>query len=143
MSANPAGHPPISRVFETVLYTPDVPSAAAFYRNILGLPLLRPPTGQSAVFRVAPDSMLLVVDPAYTEQKGRGAPHHGSRGQGHVALRIDGGDYDAWRTTLIASGVTIEMEVNWPPGGRSLYFRDPAGNSVELASGNVWGTPTA
>ena len=138
-----AGCPPISRVFETVLYTPDVPAAVPFYRDILGLPLLRPPTGQSAVFRVSAESMLLVMDPVYSEQKGRGAPHHGSRGQGHAALRIDDGDYDAWKAWLGAKGVAIEMEVKWPPGGRSIYFRDPAGNSVELAAGDVWGSPTS
>jgi catechol 2,3-dioxygenase-like lactoylglutathione lyase family enzyme len=33
-------------VFETVLYTADVPAAAAFYRDVLGLPLLRPATGR-------------------------------------------------------------------------------------------------
>ena len=29
----------------------------------------------------------------------------------------------------------------WAPGGKSIYFRDPAGNSVELVTPGVWGTP--
>lgn len=125
-----------------MLYSADVSAAVPFYRDTLGLPLLRPPTGQSAVFRLNAESMLLVVDPSYTLQTGRGAPHHGMRGEGHAALRIDDSDYDAWRAWLVAKGVAIEMEVKWPTGGaggRSIYFRDPAGNSVELAAGDVWG----
>jgi catechol 2,3-dioxygenase-like lactoylglutathione lyase family enzyme len=46
---------------------------------------------------------------------------------------------DAWRGHLAACGVVVEKEVAWPRGGRSLYVRDPAGNSVELASPRIWG----
>ena len=38
-------------------------------------------------------------------------------------------------------GVVIEKEVGWPKGGRSIYFRDPAGNSVELVTPGRWGLP--
>jgi hypothetical protein len=34
--------------------------------------------------------------------------------------------------------VAIESEVSWPGGGRSLYVRDPAGNSLEFASADIW-----
>ncbi len=27
------------------------------------------------------------------------------------------------------------------PGGKSMYFRDPAGNSVELFTPGIWGLP--
>ena len=36
-------------------------------------------------------------------------------------------------------GVAIESEVDWPSGGTSLYFRDPAGNVLELAPPTLWG----
>lgn len=133
------GHPPISSVFETVLYSPKVLESAEFLARVLGLVPIRPPTAQSAVFRIAAESMLLVVDPSYTRLTGRGAPAHGATGPGHAAVRIDEGDYERWKAWLIEMGVEIEMEVAWPPGGRSIYFRDPAGNSLELAAGNVWG----
>ena len=126
-------------VFETVVYAADVPGAVAFYEDVLGLRVLRPVSGPFAVFRVASESMLLVVDPAYSRQTGRAAPHHGAIGPGHFALRIDEASAEAWKSRLIAKGVAIEKEIRWPPGGRSIYFRDPAGNSVELAAGDVWG----
>jgi catechol 2,3-dioxygenase-like lactoylglutathione lyase family enzyme len=51
-------------------------------------------------------------------------------------------DLGAWRDTLAAAGVAIEAEISWPQGGHhSLYVRDPAGNSVELASPTLWGLP--
>ena len=51
-------------------------------------------------------------------------------------------DLDAWRTHLVALGVAIEYEETWPRGGHSLYFRDPAGNSVELITPGLWGLPS-
>ena len=83
------------------------------------------------------------IGQAKPRAKSSAPSHHGSRGQGHAALRIDDADYDAWKVWLVERGVEIEMEVKWPPGGRSIYFRDPAGNSVELAAGDVWGSPTS
>jgi catechol 2,3-dioxygenase-like lactoylglutathione lyase family enzyme len=40
------------------------------------------------------------------------------------------------------SSVAMEDEVAWPAGGKSVYFRDPAGNSVELVTPGVWGLPS-
>ena len=36
----------------------------------------------------------------------------------------------------------IGDEVVWPRGGRSIYFRHPAGNSVEPITPGVWGLPS-
>ncbi|GMU34008.1 MAG: hypothetical protein HS101_18600 [Planctomycetia bacterium] len=47
-------------------------------------------------------------------------------------------DLDAWRTHLAAHAVPIERETTWPTGAKSLYFRDPAANSIELLAGNLW-----
>lgn len=135
------GPPPVRQVFETVLYAADVPAAAAFYAGVLGLRALRQvgAGAQSAVFRLGPECMLLLFDPAWSERTGRGAPAHGARGAGHVALRIDDDAYEEWLAWLGAHGVAVEREVVWDAGGRSIYVRDPAGNSVELAAGDVWG----
>ena len=58
-----------------------------------------------------------------------------------AALGVAAESLDAWRTHLAACGVAVEKELTWPRGGRSVYFRDPAGNSVELVTPGVWGTP--
>jgi catechol 2,3-dioxygenase-like lactoylglutathione lyase family enzyme len=80
--------------------------------------------------------MLLVFNPDKTEQE---EDWHGCRGRGHVAWAIASQDLDAWRQWLRATDVPIYSEVSWPQGGYSLYFRDPAGNSLELATLPTWG----
>ncbi len=60
------------------------------------------------------------------------------RATGHIAFVIDESEIEPWRKRLQEAGVAIESEVDWPEGGRSLYFRDPAGNSVELAPPTLW-----
>jgi len=92
-------------------------------------------------FQVGESHVLLVFRAQVTE-KGDRLPAHGSRGPGHFALGIAPEDLDGWRERLTQHGVPIEHEESWPHGGRSLYFRDPAGNSVELITPGVWGLPS-
>src|ERR1041384_8374680 len=66
-----------------------------------------------------------------------------SRGPGHVAFAVPLAELDKWASHLRLKGTTIEHDVSWPKGGRSLYFRDPAGNCLELASPLVWGMEEA
>jgi catechol 2,3-dioxygenase-like lactoylglutathione lyase family enzyme len=92
-------------------------------------------------FRVGDGSMLLLFRSEET-LKGDHLPAHGARGPGHFALGIATEDLDAWRRRLAEHRVAIEHEESWPRGGHSLYFRDPAGNSVELITPGVWGLPS-
>jgi catechol 2,3-dioxygenase-like lactoylglutathione lyase family enzyme len=85
--------------------------------------------------------VLLAFNPGST-LKGDRLPHHGANGPGHFALGVEMKSLDAWRQHLMTHGVTIEKEIEWPAGGRSIYFRDPAGNSVELITPGVWRLPS-
>ena len=124
-------------VFETVLYARDLDAAEDFYRRVFGLEVL----GRAAVavvFRCG-SGVLLVFNPDLTRRPGRGVPSHGAEGAGHIAFAMPDSELESWRDHLYAQSVPIEMEVTWPEGGRSLYVRDPAGNSVELAPPTLWG----
>jgi catechol 2,3-dioxygenase-like lactoylglutathione lyase family enzyme len=123
-------------VHETVLYADDVPSLAAFYGDIVGLTAIDAPDAHSAAFRLEDGNVLLVFNPQLTAQPGRFVPQHGATGHGHVAFRVD--DLDARAHELGDHQIEIEREITWPLGGRSLYFRDPAGNSVEYVEGQIW-----
>ncbi len=59
-------------------------------------------------------------------------PAHGARGPGNVAFRVEEAELEAWRKRLREGGVAVEAEIAWPKGGRSVYSRDPAGNSLEV-----------
>jgi len=79
---------------------------------------------------------MLIFDPAAAAAPGRRVPSHGARGAGHVAFRVE--SLDAWREHLSKHQIEIEREIHWGAEIASIYFRDPAGNSVELASGELW-----
>lgn len=132
--------PPVETLVETALYAHDLAAAEAFYDGVLGLPVIGREAGRHVFFRAGPGSVLLVFDPAAT-LRGGGLPPHGSSGPGHLALGIRPETLDAWRKYLAACGIEIEHELDWPRGGHSVYFRDPAGNSVELITPGLWGTP--
>jgi catechol 2,3-dioxygenase-like lactoylglutathione lyase family enzyme len=66
-------------------------------------------------------------------------PSHGPAGAVHVAFSVGEGELDGWRHRLAEHGVEFEQDQDWERGGaRSLYVRDPAGNSVELVEGDLW-----
>ena len=125
-------------VLETALHVTDLPAAERFYSQVLGLELYSREEGRHAFFRLG-NAMLLLFNPAKTRQATGLVPTHGADGPGHVAFRLNPADIEAWRAHLESQHVPIETEVQWPNGGFSVYFRDPAGNSVELATPQMWG----
>ena len=127
----------VDRIFETVIYADDLVAAERFYTEVLGLEKYSG-FGVAISFRCE-GGVLLIFDPDQAILPNRGVPSHGPHGPGHLAFAARPDDLDAWREHLHAHGVAIEMEVNWPQGGVSLYFRDPAGNSIELAPPTLWG----
>jgi catechol 2,3-dioxygenase-like lactoylglutathione lyase family enzyme len=129
--------PRVSEVLETCLYVDDLDAAEKFYSEALGLTLHSKLPGRHLFFRCG-NRMLLVFHPKACSQRGE-TPPHGAHGPGHVAFVMADEEIDAWKERLAACGVPIELEHNWGGAGRSLYFRDPAGNSVELATPSIWG----
>jgi catechol 2,3-dioxygenase-like lactoylglutathione lyase family enzyme len=122
------------RVYETVVYANDLVAARAFYRDVLDLREV-----EDGVFRLDDDGVLLLFDPAESSRPGRVVPSHGPAGAVHLAFAVGERELDAWRERLAGHGVELEQEQEWQRGGaRSLYVRDPAGNSVELVEGDLW-----
>ena len=130
---------PIDRVLETILYVDDLDAAERFYGGVLGLELDSRKPGLFVFFKCG-NGMLLLFEPE-AASAGRNVPAHGAKGPGHACFAVAERDLDAWKARLDAAGVVIEQEMDWPRGGRSFYFRDPAGNSLELATPKIWGLP--
>jgi catechol 2,3-dioxygenase-like lactoylglutathione lyase family enzyme len=132
-----------SGILETVLYATDLDAIEAFYRRVLGLePFAKAEDRQ--VFYKCGSQMLLFFNPDATQHApGPDAklpvPPHGAFGEGHVCFRASAEEIAAWRVHLEQAGVVIEADFEWPGGGRSIYFRDPAGNCLEFAEARIWG----
>ncbi|MDB5308052.1 MAG: glyoxalase/bleomycin resistance/extradiol dioxygenase family protein [Gemmataceae bacterium] len=132
--------PSVEAVVETAVYADDLAAAEHFYATVLGLPVIGREAGRHVFFRVGAGNVLLVFRPEATLRPGD-LPPHGAAGPGHFALGVRADSLSVWRDHLAATGVVIEKEFVWPRGGHSVYFRDPAGNSVELVTPGLWGTP--
>ncbi len=130
----------VKQVLETCLYVDDLEAAEAFYSQVLGLKAFSKVEGRHVFFQCG-SGVFLVFNPARTNQPEGPlpVPTHGARGPGHVAFAMSPEEIESWREQLRQKGVEIEAEITWPSGGQSLYFRDPAGNSVELATAQTWG----
>jgi catechol 2,3-dioxygenase-like lactoylglutathione lyase family enzyme len=131
------------RVLESCLSATDLDAAERFYTQVIGLTKHAREDGRHIFFRCG-NGMVLLFNPEQTSTvrttvAGAAVPLHGTRGAGHLAFAVDEGNIAAWRTHLKQQNVEIESEICWPQGGTSLYIRDPAGNSIELASPKIWG----
>jgi catechol 2,3-dioxygenase-like lactoylglutathione lyase family enzyme len=131
----------IDGILETALYVDDLDAAEAFYGGVLGLEKITRADNRHVFYRCGP-GVLLVFNRAETvKPPPEGAlpvPAHGTTGAGHTCFRVEERALDQVVEHLIAAGIAIESEVNWPGGARSIYFRDPAGNSLECASPSLW-----
>lgn len=126
------------RVLESCLYAEDLDAAHAFYAGVLQLRLHSRVAGRHNFYHCGA-GMVLVFHPDATNQcHPDGIPCHGSHGAEHLCWAVEREDLDAWRAHLQAAGVAIEHEHTWPNGARSIYFRDPAGNSLEFATPRLW-----
>jgi len=137
--------PTLARIYETILYASNINAVASFYARVLGLRLVKEPVPHAAVLRMPDGGVLIIFNPAESRLQGRDIPSHGyaldGKGGlacGHIAFSMLRGERAAWLARLAEHGVAIEHEQRWEPGGTSIYFRDPAGNSVELVDGEVW-----
>jgi catechol 2,3-dioxygenase-like lactoylglutathione lyase family enzyme len=135
-----ADAPPL-RVLETAVYARDLDAAEAFYGGVIGLERVVRAGSRHVFFRCGA-GMVLVFNPDETVAPPGGdlpVPPHGAVGPGHLCFAVTGGDLDGWRARLVAAGHAIEADFRWPTGARSIYVRDPAGNSVEFAEPGLWG----
>jgi len=137
------GPPPIRRVLETALYVDDLKRARSFYETALGLDVMVSDQRLVALDAGAATVLLLFRRGASMEgggeEDGR-IPGHDGSGPVHFAFAVDRGTLEDWRAHLEEVEVVVESERDWPRGGTSLYFRDPDGHLVELATPGIWRT---
>ena len=123
------------QILESALYADDLDAAEAFYGGVLDLERISRAGYRHVFYRCGP-GVLLIFNPAETEipyrQGQLPVPPHGTRGPGHLCFRATATELEDWRQRLENAGIVIESTVEWPGGGRSIYFRDPAGNLLRI-----------
>lgn len=125
-------------ILETCVYADDLEAAERFYTEVLGLARITAVPGRHVFFRCG-GRVFLVFNAGKTSASGGPVPAHGAHGPGHACFAATADELERWRGHLRGKGVEIEAEVEWPGGGKSIYFRDPAGNSIELGTPAIWG----
>ena len=129
-------------ILETAVYVEDLERSRAFYAALFGLPVM---VGDDrfCAFDVAGRDVLLLFrkggTPAPVATPGGVIPAHDGDGRLHLAFAVDREDLDGWEARLRERDIEIESRVEWPAGGTSLYFRDPDGHLLELATPGLWG----
>lgn len=131
------------RILESALYAENLEETAEFYARVMGLERIAEVEGRHVFFR-ADAGVLLLFRPSATRRPPPPdarvpVPPHGADGDGHLCFAGSAAEIERWRARLGEAGVDIEADFEWPQGGRSIYFRDPAGNSVEIAEPRIWG----
>jgi catechol 2,3-dioxygenase-like lactoylglutathione lyase family enzyme len=131
----------LNGIIETSIYVDDLDRAAGFYETVLGLaPLLR--MERLYAYDVGGANVLLVFKrgaSAHDMAMPNGLiPGHDSTGRIHVCFAISAEELAEWEERLEAHKVVVEGRVDWPAGGKSVYFRDPDGHMLELATPGLW-----
>ena len=134
------------RCDHVVIPVEDAATSLAFYRDLLGLPLLDAITGDDwggfpwlmMIFGLADDRQLVLV--AF-----RGAPSPPAnalpRDARHYAFSVDTSEeLDAWRSRLRKRYMEFWEEDHG--NQRSIYFEDPSANVLEITTPPSPETPT-
>jgi catechol-2,3-dioxygenase len=140
--AMPAGDAPrISHILETALYVADLELAQNFYTVLMGFEVFLRDERMAALGVPGGGVLLLFkqgASVAPSETPFGVIPGHDGAGHLHVAFAMPRGELARWEAHLAEAGVAVESRITWARGGTSLYFRDPDGHAVEIASPGLW-----
>jgi catechol 2,3-dioxygenase-like lactoylglutathione lyase family enzyme len=133
--------PAVTGLLESSLYVADLRCSVGFYRDLFGFEVLTDDERLCALSVAGRQVLLLFkkgLSAAPSVLPGGTIPGHDGGGRPHLAFAVAAADLPAWEERLRQQGVAVESTVDWSRGGRSVYFRDPDGHLVELATPGVW-----
>jgi catechol 2,3-dioxygenase-like lactoylglutathione lyase family enzyme len=135
------GRPPVNGILETALYVEHLERSRAFYQKLMGFDCFMFDARMCAL-GVPGRGVLLLFErhgSAKPSQTPVGTiPAHDGIGTLHLAFAIPAAALADWEAHLGALEIPIESRITWARGGTSLYFRDPDGHSLEVATPGLW-----
>ena len=128
--------PPKSEgILESSLYVDDVAASARFYEKLFGFRLISDFGERGCAMQAGLHQVLLLF------RKGASlsiqSPHDGD-GNLHIAFAIAASELANWEAWLAENEIPVEEKRTWERGGQSVYFRDPDGHLLEIATPGVW-----
>ena len=128
--------PPKSEgILESSLYVDDVAASARFYEKLFGFRVISDFGERGCAMEAGLHQVLLLF------KKGASlsiqSPHDGD-GNLHIAFAIAASELANWEAWLAENGIPVEEKRTWERGGQSVYFRDPDGHLLEIATPGVW-----
>jgi catechol 2,3-dioxygenase-like lactoylglutathione lyase family enzyme len=137
--------PAVTGILETALYVADLERSAAFYRDLFDFEILVR-DARFCALKVGDRQVLLLFvrgasrEPIPVGQNSDAIPPHDGNGHLHFAFSIPAESLEPWRTRLAEKGLPIASTIHWPhTRSTSLYFHDPDGHVLELATPGIWG----
>jgi len=127
--------PKVNGILETALYASDLERSVRFYQTIFGFEVIDSGDRLCAM-DAGPEQVLLLFKKGASADLPLGSTD--GEGQLHLAFAVSVTELDTWESWLANHGVVIELRRTWERGGRSIYFRDPDGHLLELATPGVW-----
>ncbi len=133
--------PALSGLLETALYVTDMQMSVRFFEEVLELKAMLKGDRLTA-FDAGSSGVLLICKHGASlhDMKGEDGivPGHDGAGPMHMAFAIPSASYEEWLAYLHQLGIKMRGEMRWPAGGRSIYFEDPDGHVLELATPGLW-----
>lgn len=113
----------------TVIFVRDMAAMSRFYEDVLAFPLLRELSPNWIEYGLGSNTLAL----ARPSRIAADAPTPAGSASLQLAFRVSATEVDACADELVRQGVALlSPPTNQPFGHRTLFFRDPDGNLLEV-----------